>query len=36
MIRDSARAAILVLFFLLIVAEVQEADETNISEWSQQ
>src|SRR5213082_3670007 len=29
-IRDFARAAVIVLFFLLIVAEVQEADEPNI------
>lgn len=38
MIRNTARALVLVMAFLIIVAEVQRAEEANdaAQEWSQQ
>lgn len=35
MIRDFARALVLVLAFLIVVAEVQSMDESNVPEWSE-
>lgn len=35
MIRDFARALVLVLAFLIVVAEVQRMDESNVPEWSE-
>jgi hypothetical protein len=34
MIRDFARALVIVLAFLFIAAEVQQADDRNAPEWS--
>lgn len=36
MIRDFARAFVFLLGLLIVLAEVQRADEMNTPEWSQQ
>jgi hypothetical protein len=34
MIRDFARALVFVLAFLIVVAEFERLDESNVPEWS--